>query len=98
MATGTKANNVCPGNPAYSWEDLYNIDAGALTNATRDNFKVFVLDNAPPICFYTGSGALTTSQFANLPLGSIIFGTIIQKVYFKQTDATDSFKYAAVTT
>ncbi len=98
MATGLKANNVCPGNPAYSWEDLYAINGGSLTNATRENFKVLVLDNAPPICFYSGSGALTTSEFASLPLGSIIFGIIIQKIYFKQTDNTDSWKYASVTT
>jgi len=95
-----KANNLTIGQSGYSWEDLYNIDADNLTNATRDNFKVLPLGDIA-VCFYTGTGALTLSDFANLPNGSIIFATNLTAaaLYVKKAAAgTATFKYVAINT
>lgn len=72
---GLKQNNIKPAD-GVSWEDLFAIDAGSLTNATRDNFFVELkqLPNGVTVAnaIYTGSGALTTSEFAAFPPGSTI--------------------------
>ena len=101
MTTGLKANCLEIGNNAVSWEDEYAIDGGALTNATRANFKVLKLNDAAPLCFYTGSGALTLSEFANLPKDSVIFATGLAapNIYFKVAAAgTSTWKSQAVNT
>jgi hypothetical protein len=91
--SGKKVNNVSLGNPAYSWEDLFGIDAGALTNATRYNFNVEIKNNDNgqfAVCYYFGTGALTTSQFNNLPIGSIIYATCLTApaIYYHNTATT----------
>lgn len=95
MATGLKANNVAALPIATSWEDLLQIDGGGLTNATRANFKVLPLssDGLTPdlcICWYLGTGALTTSEFNNLPEGSIIIAPNISTptIYLKEGAST----------
>jgi len=104
MATGLKQNNVKHGD-GTSWEDLYEINAGSLTNATRNNFFVEIkkLPNGgtKADCFYIGTGALTLSQFANLPLGSTILCPCISNpsLYLKTAAAgTATFKYQAINT
>ncbi len=105
MATGLKANNVIQGD-GVSWEDHYGIDADLLTNATRANFLVErkINPNGGPDfadCKYLGSGALTTSQFANFPAGSTIqaFGLATPALYFKTgAVGVDTWKYQAVNT
>lgn len=103
MATGLKSNNVIQVD-GVSWEDRFAIDAGGLTNATRANFKVQILgcDGFEiAVAYYSGSGALTTSEFANLPKGSIIhaYGLATPAIYYKTAAAgTDGFKYQAVNT
>lgn len=98
-----KANNVILID-GVSWEDLLKIDAGALTNATRSNFFVEIKGNDKHTyveAVYTGSGALTTSEFQNFPLGSIIHavGLSAPAIYYKVAAAgTDTWKYQAVNT
>lgn len=91
MATGLKANNVIL-QDGTSWEDRYQIDAGALTNADRSNFFVEIKGNDQHSfaeCLYTGTGALTTSEFNNLPIGSQIKAVALTAptLYWKK-DAT----------
>ena len=83
-----------------SWEGLFGIDAGGLTNATRDNFNVHIIGNtqksAIAVCFYTGSAALTLSEFDALPIGSIIFDMQAFKLHL-HTAATTWKSSAAAT-
>lgn len=95
MATGLKANNVAALPIATSWEDLYQIDGGGLTNLTRANFKVLPLstDGKTPdiaICWYLGTGAITTSELNNLPEGSMIIAPNIATptIYIKEGAST----------
>ena len=103
MATGIKSNNVIQVD-GVSWEDRFAINAGSLTNATRANFHVQILgcDGFEiAVAYYTGSGALTTSEFANFPLGSIIHavGLTSPAIYYKIAAAgTDTWKYQVVAT
>jgi len=101
MATGIKANNAISYETQTSWEDLYQIDAGALTNATRANFFVELNGNDEynwVECLYTGTGALTNSEFDNFPIGSTILQpAITTPVLLLKTGAT-SWKYTAVNT
>lgn len=92
---GKKANNLTLANPSYSFEDLFSINAGSLTNATRDNFQVLVLNNNIALCFYSGTGALTLSQFNSLPVNSVIFaGAIAAPGIYIKISAT-AFKFSA---
>jgi hypothetical protein len=92
-----KANNLVPANPNYSWEDLYGIDGGALTNLTRTNF--FVLPLGPvALCFYTGSGAITISELENLPYGSVVFCTGLAAPAVYVHKAASTWKYTAINT
>lgn len=100
MATGPKANNMVLID-GVSWEDRYGIDADGLTNATRANFKVVRFGGEGDelvIVLYTGSGALTTSEFNNFPTGTVILavGLGTPALYFK-TGAT-TWKYQSVNT
>lgn len=103
MATGLKSNNVIQVD-GVSWEDRFAIDGGGLTNATRANFKVQILGTdgfEVAICWYSGSGALTLSELANLPIGSIIhaFGLSTPAIYYKTAAAgTGTFKYQSINT
>jgi len=103
VATGLKSNNVIQVD-GVSWEDRFAIDAGALTNATRANFKVQILgtdDFEIAVAYYTGSGALTTAEFQNFPLGSIIHacGLSAPAIYYKIAAAgTNTWKYTAINT
>lgn len=103
MATGLKSNNVIQVD-GVSWEDRFAIDAGALTSATRANFKVQVLgcDGFEiAVAYYSGDGALTTSELANFPKGSIIhaYGLATPAIYYKVAAAgTDTWKYQAINT
>lgn len=92
MATGIKANNVITVD-GVSWEDRFNINAGSLTNATRDNFFVEIKGNDKheyAYCLYLGTGALTTSEFNNLPQGSVIVAPNITTptIYIKEGAST----------
>jgi len=101
MATGLKQNNIKPAD-GLSWEDLYGINAGSLTNATRANFFVEVKQlpdgNTIAECLYKGSGALTISELNSLPIGSRIFctATTNPKVYLKT--AATTWKYQDINT
>lgn len=104
MATGLKQNNIKPAD-GVSWEDLYVIDAGGLTNASRTNFFVEIKqlpDNSTIAdCVYTGSGALTITEFNNLPKGSRIWcpGLTTPVVYLKTAAAGSAgSKYQAINT
>ena len=99
-----KQNNIKPGD-GVSWEDLYSIDAGGLTNATRSNFfvEIKVLPNGDtiPVAHYLGSGALTLSEFANFPKGGQIWATQLSTayVYIKKAAAgTSTWKSQAINT
>ena len=101
--TGKKENNISASPNATSWEDLYQIDAEGLTNATAANFKVLPLgmdDKTPDIafCFYFGSGALTTSEFNNLPIGSVIWCPAITTAAVYLKTAATTWKYQAINT
>lgn len=94
MATGNKANNIIQAD-GQSWEDHYGIDADLLTNATRTNFLVQRLINPNggkdfARAIYLGTGALTTSQFNNLPEGSEIIAPNIgtPTIYIKEGAST----------
>ena len=102
-----QANNISTEQMGLSWEILYGIDAGALTNATRKNFLVEVKNHADfpdgtlAECTYFGTGALTTSEFANLPVGSRIWCPLIATaaVYIKTAvSGTATFKYQVIDT
>lgn len=101
--SGIKAQNAIV-QQGTSWEDLYGIDAGALTNLTRANFFVEIKGNDQYTwveCLYTGSGAITTSELASLPKGSIIHavGLATPAIYYKTAAAgTNTWKYQAVNT
>lgn len=100
MANGLKANNLIA-QTGISWEDRFQIDADGLTNATRKNFRVHVLGNEDGEivqAVYTGSGALTLSEFNNLPIGSTIFCPALATpcVYLKTTATV--FKLQAINT
>jgi hypothetical protein len=87
------ANNLSASVVGASWENLYDIDADGLTNATRDNFFVLPLGNDKTriaLCFYLGTGALTTSEFNNLPQGSVIVAPNIgtPTIYIKEGAST----------
>lgn len=96
---GIKSQNLVQ-QQGTSWEDLFGIDVDRLTNATRDNFFVYLLGNdrksGIAICFYTGSGALTLSEFNNLPVGTVIFD-VQSKKWHLHTDATTWVSSAAST-
>ena len=101
--TGLKANNISAAPNSTSWEDLYQIDAESLTNATAANFKVLPLgmDGKTPdiaMCWYFGTGALTTSEYNNLPIGSVIWAPAITtpSVYLKT--AATTWKLQAINT
>ena len=100
---GIVSNNLIPVQGS-SWEILLGIDLGAATNATRANFFVEMKENdlyKLVVAYYTGSGALTTSEFANFPKGSVIHasGLTAPAMYYKVAAAgTDTWKYAAVNT
>jgi len=90
MAAGLKQNNTKPGD-GVSWEDLFAIDAGGLTNATRSNFFV-ELKNLPngmtiAVAYYKGTGALTLTEFADFPIGSEIHASAITSptIYIHKT-------------
>jgi hypothetical protein len=90
--TGKLANNIIE-QDGTSWESRFQIDAGALTNATRNNFFVEIKGNdviSYAECLYTGTGALTLSEYNNLPIGSRIFAPAIAtpSVYLKTTATT----------
>jgi hypothetical protein len=93
MSSILKALNLIAVPTGTSWEDLYGIDASALTNASRDNFFVLPLGNDKAtlaLCFYLGTGALTTSEFNNLPQGSVIVAPNIDTptIYIKEGAST----------
>lgn len=100
-----KQNNIRQGD-GVSWEDAYDIDAGALTNATRDNFfverKVLPGGNGEiAVAYYLGTGALTLTEFANFPLGSEIHASQLTTaaIYFKKAAAgTSTWKSQALNT
>lgn len=103
MATGLKGGNISAFDQGTSWEDLYQIDADSLTNATRANFKVLPLavqDKQPDIamCWYFGSGALTTSEFNNLPIGSVIWAPAITTPSVYMKTAATTWKLQAINT
>jgi hypothetical protein len=102
-----QANNVLADGLQLSWEKLYGIDAGALTNATRKNLLVEVKthqdfpDGSIAEATYFGTGALTLSEFANLPQGSRIWCPALATpaVYLKTArKGTATFKYTAINT
>ena len=103
MGIGITANNVVP-LQGSSWEDLLGIDVDDLTNITRANFFVELLGNDQYFyvkAVYTGSGAITTSQLADFPLGSIIhaIGLAAPRLYYKTAAAgTNTWKYQAINT
>lgn len=90
MATGTKQNNVVQGQGA-SVEDLFGIDFGDLTNATRLNLQAEI-KNGPirtfAVLYYSGTGALTLSEFNNLPVGSYIIDFQAFKIHLKTGSTT----------
>jgi len=86
-----------------SWEDVYDIDAGSLTGATRSNFFVKMYtgeghDHAEAT--YVGTDALDTSEFNDFEIGSTILAAALATptLYVKKT-ATVWFKneFAAIT-
>jgi hypothetical protein len=61
--------NLAP-NENQGWMDRFNI------TLHTDDLEVFVIGAngiTKCLCWYKGSGAITLSDYANLPLGSIIF-------------------------
>lgn len=103
MPIGNVSNNLVPVQGS-SWEDLLGIDLDTTTNATRANFAAMLVENDKVKfveAWYTGSGALTTSEFASFPKGSIIHavGLSAPAIYYKVAAAgTDTWKYQAVNT
>lgn len=103
MGIGITSNNVVP-LQGSSWEDLFGIDVDGLTNATRANFLVQVLGNDLHTfvkVLYLGASALTLSEFADFPKGSIIYqvGLTAPQITYKVAAAgTSTWKYAAVNT
>jgi len=94
-----KQNNVALSGSQTSWEDKWGINAGALTNASRSNLRVVVKSHANgdyAEVTYTGSGALTLSEFNNLPIGSIIFDFQAFKTHYKT--AASAWKSSAAAT
>ena len=92
MTTGLKAQTLGHMH-GVSWEDLFAIDAGGLTNATRANFQVEILVGngvTRANCFYSGSGALTLAEFNTLPIGSTIlaYGLTTRTLYVLGAAAT----------
>ena len=100
-ATGIKSNNAISYESQTSWEDLFQIDGGGLTNATRANFHVEVKGDDRyrwVECLYMGTGALTNSEFNNFPIGSTIRQPkITTPVLLLKTGAT-TWKYQAINT
>lgn len=100
---GIVSNNLVP-QQGSSWEDLLGINLNATTNATRDNFFAQLIGNDKTffvLAFYIGSGALTLSEFANFPKGSVIFasGLSTPVIYYKVAAAgTSTWKYQAINT
>ena len=90
MAAGKKQNNAIVSSGQTSWEDLFNINAGSLTNATRSTLKVAIVTNDNSniaMVWYTGSSGVTLSELNNLPVGSMIFDFQAFKTHYK-TGAT----------
>lgn len=101
MATGLKANNIISHDAGTSWEDRFQIDGGGLTNATRANFFVQILGNDEYEyceCLYTGSGALTLSEFNNFPIGTRIFAPAISTPSVYMKTAATTWKLQAINT
>ena len=101
MATGPKANNAISHETQTSWEDLYQIDAGGLTNATRANFFVELKGNDQyrwVEALYTGTGALTNAEFNNFPIGSTIRQPAITTPVLLLKTGAATWKYQAVNT
>ena len=90
MLAGLKQNNIKPGD-GVSWEDLFAIDAGGLTNATRSNFFVELVKLSDgttiAVAYYKGTGALTLTEFAAFPIGSEIHASAITSptIYIHKT-------------
>jgi len=102
-----EANNIVSEGLGLSWENLYGIDGGGLTNATRTNFLVEVKnhkdfpDGSLAECEYFGTGALTLTELANLPQGSRIWCSQLTTaaVYIKTArKGTGTFKYQTIDT
>jgi len=96
--TGLLANNIIV-QDGSSWETRFQIDAGALTNATRNNFFVEIKGNdvySFAECNYTGTGALTLSEYNNLPIGSRIFAPGIATPGVYQKISATAFKFQAI--
>lgn len=100
MATvaGLKAGNISVGAIGTSWEDLYQINAGSLTNITRANFFVLPLQMpieygtgvAPALIIYLGTGAITTTEIDNFPQGTTLIAPNIgtPTIYIKESTTT----------
>jgi len=100
VATGLKANNAIVQDGA-SWEDVFQIDAGALTNLDRSNFFVRIMGNDQyqwAECLYIGSGAITIAELENLPLGSSIICSGIATAAIYVHTAADTWKLQAINT
>ena len=96
----SKALNLKP-QDGVSWEDVYAIDGGGLTNATRANFLVeIVTGNGARFAraIYTGSGALTTSEFNNFEIGSTILAPAITTPAIHLKTAATTWKLQAINT
>lgn len=91
MAAGKKQNNAIVSQGQTSWEDLFGINAGGLTNATRATLKVAIITNDNgniAQVWYTGSAALTLSEYNALPVGSMIFDFQAYKTHYKTAATT----------
>lgn len=91
MAAGKKQNNATFSQNQTSWEDKWGINAGGLTNATRATLKVGILSNEDgdvAHVVYTGSAALTLSEFNSLPVGSVILDFQAYKTHYKTAATT----------
>jgi len=105
MAAGLKQNNTKPGD-GVSWEDLYDIDAGASGNFfTRSNLFVEIKVHADGTthaeCIYFGDTAVDSSDLQNLPIGSTVLcvGIATPALYLHTAAAgTDTWKYQAINT
>lgn len=95
-----KALNLRPQDGA-SWEDIYAIDATGLTNASRTNFFVQILtgqNHRHVRALYTGSSALTTSEFNAFEIGSTILAPAITTPSIYMKTAATTWKLQAINT
>lgn len=91
--------NSRPGD-GVSWEIKYGIDGGNLTNVTRENFAVSLVEGVLPhaVCVYSGASALTLSEFNAFEVNStILAAAITTPALYLKIDAT-TWKYQAINT